>query len=69
MGKVSKYYCSKEINPIPDENANRLQVELSHDGFHIHYRNLRIVLSGEEMKLWKKAFSFARPKVENQNLL
>lgn len=69
MGKVSKYYYSKEIEPQPDENANRLQIELSHDGFHIHYRNLRIRLSKEEMKMWKEAFAFAKPRVENQNLL
>ena len=31
MGKVKKYIYSKEINPEPDENANRLQLELSHD--------------------------------------
>ena len=69
MGKVSKYFFSKEINPEPDEHANHLQVELSHDGYHIHYRNLRIVLDRDEMRMWKKAFSFAKPKVENQNLL
>lgn len=69
MGKVSKFIYSKEIEPQPDEDANRLQIEKSHDGYHIHYRNLKIVLSEEEIKLWKKAFSFAKPKVEKQNLL
>jgi hypothetical protein len=69
MGRVSKYVYSKEINAEPDEQANRFQIELSHDGYHIHYRNLRIVLSENEIKEWKKAFSFARPFVERQNLL
>jgi hypothetical protein len=69
MGKVSKYIHSKEIAREPDEHANRLQIELSHDGYHIHYRNLRIVLSESEMMLWKKAFAFAKPIVEHQNLL
>ena len=69
MGKVSKYIYSKEIDPQPDENANRLQIELSHDGYHIHYRNLRIRLSEKEMRMWTRAFKFARARVENQNLL
>lgn len=69
MGKVSKFFYAGEIATEPDEHANRLQVELSHDGYHIHYRNLRIVLTPEEMKEWKKAFSFAKPIVEHQNLL
>jgi hypothetical protein len=69
MGKVSKYFFSKEINPEPDEHANHLQIELSHDGYHIHFRNLRIVIKPEEMKMWKKAFAHAKGFVENQNLL
>ena len=69
MGKVSRYIFSKEINPQPDENANRLQIEKSHDGFHIHYRNLRIRLSEKDMQMWKQAFCFAAPRIKNQNLL
>lgn len=69
MGKVSKYFHTAEIRPEPDEHANHLSIELSHDGYHIHYRNLRIVLSPSEMKEWKTAFAVARPKIENQNLL
>lgn len=69
MGKVEKYFYCKEINSEPDEHANHLQIEKSHDGYHIHYRNLRIVLSPSEMRMWKEAFAFAKPKVEHQNLL
>ena len=69
MGKVSKYIYSKEISPEPDEQANRFQIELSHDGYHIHYRNLRKKLSKEEMKMWKEAFKLSKPIIERQNLL
>lgn len=69
MGKVSKYVYCKEIDPEANEHANRFQIELSHDGYHIHYRNLRIVLSENEIKEWKRAFAFAKPFVERQNLL
>ena len=69
MGKVGKYFHCREIATEPDEHANRLQIELSHDGYHIHLMNLRIVLSKEEMQIWKTAFAFAKPKVEKQNLL
>ena len=69
MGKVSKWSYSKEIKTEPDEHANRFQIELSHDGFHIHYRNLRIRLSKEEMKMWQNAFALAAPKIRRQNLL
>ncbi len=69
MGKVKKYIYSKEISSQPDENTNRLQIELSHDGYHIHYRNLRIRLSEQDMKMWKEAFAFSKPRVKNQNLL
>lgn len=69
MGKVLKYIHSEEINPISDEACNRFQVELSHDGIHIHYRNLRIKLSINEAKMWKQAFKYATPYIERQNLL
>jgi hypothetical protein len=69
MGKVSKFIFSKEISPEPGENANRLQLELSHDGYHLHYRNLRIRIKKEEMPMWKKAFAHAKQFVEHQNLL
>lgn len=69
MGKVKKYFHWAEINPEPDEHANHFQIELSHDGFHLHYRNLRIVLTPQEMKEWKTAFKIAKPQVEHQNLL
>lgn len=69
MGKVSKYIFSKEIATECGENANRLQLELSHDGFHLHYRNLRIRIKENEMPMWKKAFAHAVPLVKHQNLL
>ena len=69
MGKVSKYLYSKEILTEPEENANRLQLELSHDGYHLHYRNLRIRIKVEEMPMWKKAFAYSVPLVKKQNLL
>ena len=69
MGKVERYIYSKEINAEPSEHANRLQLELSHDGYHLHYRNLRIRIKKEEMPMWKKAFALAKPIIERQNLL
>jgi hypothetical protein len=69
MGKVSKYIFSKEIAESPDENKNRLQLELSHDGYHLHYRNLRIRIKEKEMPMWKAAFAHSKPIVERQNLL
>ena len=69
MGRVSVYHYSKEIKSEADEHCNRFQIETSHDGFHIHYRNLRIRLSKEEMKMWKEAFKIAQEKIKNQNLL
>ena len=69
MGKVSKYLYSKEIKTECEEAPNRLQLELSHDGYHLHYRNLRIRIKVEEMPMWKKAFEISRPLVEKQNLL
>lgn len=69
MGKVETYIHSKEIECQPDENCNRLQLELSHDGYHLHYRNLRIRISKEEMPMYKKAFAFAKTYIERQNLL
>lgn len=69
MGKVSDYIYCKEINPEPAEMANRLQLELSHDGFHLHYRNLRIRIKKEEMPMWKQAFLHAKGYIEHQNLL
>jgi len=69
MGRVSKYIYSKEVKPEPDEMANRLQLELSHDGYHLHYRNLRIRIKQEEMPMWKEAFLHAKNYIEHQNLL
>ena len=69
MGKVEKYIFSKEIASEPDENANRLQLELSHDGYHLHYRNLRIRIPRNEISMWKRAFEYAEPLVRKQNLL
>ncbi len=69
MGKVNRFIFSKEISPEPGEGSTRLQLELSHDGYHLHFRNLRIRISKQEMPMWKEAFAFSKPKVENQNLL
>jgi len=69
MGKVRKFFHAALINDSPDEHCNHFQIELSHDGYHIHYRNLRIVLSQSEMKEWKTAFEISRPKIKHQNLL
>ena len=69
MGKVEKYIWSKEIACEPAENANRLQLELSHDGYHLHYRNLRIRIPIGEMPMWKKAFSHAKKHIIRQNIL
>ena len=68
MGKVNRHIFSKEISPEP-ENCTRLQLEHSHDGFHLHIRNVRIRIKDDEIDMWKQAFKFAKPKVENQNLL
>ena len=68
MGKVEKYIFSKEISLEP-ENANRLQLELSHDGYHLHFRNLRIRIKEDEIGMWQRAFAYARPIIERQNLL
>ena len=69
MGKVSKYIYSKEIDPMCGEGEGKMMLELSHDGYHLHFRNLRIRIKQDEMPMWKKAFSFAKPRVERQNLL
>ena len=69
MGKVIQYIHSEEIDPISDEASNRFQIEHSHDGIHIHYRNLRIKLSKNEARMWKTAFCQALPYVKRQNLL
>jgi hypothetical protein len=69
VGKVTQYLFWKEISPTCDEGAGKLIIEQSHDGVHIHYRNLRIRLSEKEFQMWKTAFAFARPYVEHQNLL
>ncbi len=69
MGKVNQYIHSSIINPICDEACNKFQVEHSHDGIHIHYRNLRIKLTLKEATMWKEAFTRAIPIVKQQNLL
>lgn len=69
MGKVSQYIYSKEISTSPEENSNRLQLEKSHDGYHLHYRNLRIRISEKEMPMYKKAFAQATDYIKHQNLL
>jgi hypothetical protein len=69
MGKVSRYIYAKEIKDSPDEGANHLELHLSHDGYHLHYRNLRIRIKENEMPMWKEAFSHAKKYIKHQNLL
>jgi len=63
MSKVSKTYSAKIIDDIPDRHCNRLLLEKTPSGYHLHFRNLKIELNEEEMREWKRAFHEARKQV------
>ena len=56
------------INNIPDRHCNRLIIEKTPDGYHIHIRNLKIQLNESEFAEWRMAFAVAKEKIVNEKL-
>lgn len=69
MGKVSKYYYDRLIDPIPDRNGNRVRVyEMDNGEVVIHFRNLKInLLTEEERREWKEGFTEALKNLREGN--
>lgn len=61
MGKVSKIFYEKIIEPAPDRNPNIIKTQIDPNGeVIIHFRNLKIVLhTQEEIVEWKHGFQTA----------
>jgi len=67
MSKVIKSSTAL-INDIPDRHCNRLIIEKTPDGYHIHFRNLKIQLNESEFAEWRMAFQIAKEKIINEKL-
>ena len=67
MGKVinSKSFL---INDIPDRHCNRLTIEKTPDGYHIHFRSLKVLLNENEFRHWKIAFMTAKETIIKEEL-
>ena len=59
----------KLINEIPDRHCNRLALEKTPDGYHLHFRNLKILLNENEFREWKEAFKMAKAKIIEEQYL
>lgn len=69
MSRVLKNLSTKLIDDVPDRHCNRLLIEKTPSGYHIHLRNLKIELNEQEMREWKTAFSKAKQEVLKNNYL
>jgi len=67
MSKVIKSVTAL-IEDSPDRHCNRLAIEKTPDGYHIHFRNLKIQLNESEFAEWRMAFSIAKEKIVNEKL-
>ena len=67
MSKVIKSVTAL-IEDSPDRHCNRLTIEKTPDGYHIHFRNLKIQLNESEFAEWRIAFSIAKEKIVNEKL-
>ena len=68
MSKVIKS-ATNLIADIPDRHCNRLVIEKTPDGYHIHFRNLKILLNEGEFQEWKGAFQMAKTIIIEQQYL
>lgn len=68
MGKVTRVFYEKLIEPIPDRYANRVKVQEGHNGeVTIHFRNQKIVLhkhNYDEVEEWINGFRIALENYE-----
>ena len=69
MSEVVKVLSVKLINDIPDRHCNRLLVEKTPDGYHLHFRNLKLLLTNEEFRFWKEAFRISKIEMIKNNYL
>jgi hypothetical protein len=69
MGRVDKTLSARIIDDVPDRHCNRLLIERTPSGYHLHLRGLKIELNEAEMREWKIAFSKAREEVLKNDYL
>jgi len=71
MGKVATIIEDRLVSPSPDRNANRIYVYRKLDGpeVSIHFRNLKITLTENEIQKWKEGFRQALEIFKKENYL
>lgn len=62
MGKVITTFYEGLVPDTPDRQKNVIRLEESNrpGQFHLHFRNLKIVLSEDDVREWKRAFLSAK---------
>lgn len=67
MGKVKHLLKTQTISAKSDRYSNLYSVERAEDGFHIHWRNLRMEFNKPEFEIFINIISGAKQKWEAEN--
>lgn len=61
MGRIIKEKVEL-IEEAPDRYANRIVLEKAEGEYHLHFRNLKVLLSEEEFENWRRGLAEAKKK-------
>lgn len=68
MAQIKKVFADEIIPSIPDRNANRIFIiESQYKEICLNIRNLKIILSYDEMEKWQELFIKAEEEYKKRN--